>query len=330
MTQKNLAARILAPTVGGLALALLAAAPAAVAGDPCDDVAKAVSKACHSEARDDYWIAVAHCINADEDVDACRDEAGDELADAFDGCDERFDARRDLCAALGGGIHDPDFDPARFATEFDGRNPYFPVAVGNRWSYQGGDETIEVEVLDKTKNIEGVPCVVVRDVVSVDGAPIEDTLDWYAQAIDGDVVYCGEIALELETFPGDDPPEPEVVDIEGSWKAGRDDALPGTVMFVDPTPGTTYRQELRLGDAEDAAEVLSVDYGYGDDPELDAHVPADLAAMLCDRDCVVTRDFTPIEPDARRACPRPSGSPPPPDDGPRGRRVPRGPSCSCS
>jgi hypothetical protein len=58
-----------------------------------------------------------------------------------------------------------------------------------------------------------------------------------------------------------------------------------------------YRQEWVLLDAEDAAEVLSIAYGFGADPELDAFVPQDLADLLCSDDCLVTRDFTPIEPD---------------------------------
>jgi hypothetical protein len=36
-------------------------------------------------------------------------------------------------------------------------NPYFPLKVGNRWVYEGGDETITVEVLRATKLIEANP-----------------------------------------------------------------------------------------------------------------------------------------------------------------------------
>ena len=34
----------------------------------------------------------------------------------------------------------------------------------------------------------------------------------------------------------------------------------------------------------------------GDDPELDEMVPQDLAELFCDGDCIVTREFTPVEP----------------------------------
>ena len=54
-------------------------------------------------------------------------------------------------------------------------NPWFPLVTGNRWVYEGGDETIEVVVTDETKLIDGVTCVVVIDTVSEDGAALEIT-----------------------------------------------------------------------------------------------------------------------------------------------------------
>jgi hypothetical protein len=153
--------------------------------------------------------------------------------------------------------------------------------------YEGGDETVTVSVTEKTKLIEGVTCLVVNDLVEEDGAPVEDTDDWYAQDLDGNVWYCGEIARNFEVFEGDNPEEAELVDIEGSWKAGRDGAQPGIVMLASPQAGDVYRQEVALGEAEDAARVISTTGS--------ASVPA----ASCDSDCVLTRDFTPLEPDAR-------------------------------
>ena len=97
----------------------------------------------------------------------------------------------------------------------------------------------------------------VNDVVEEDDDAIEDTDDWYAQDMDGNVWYCGEIAKNFETFEGDDPEDPELVDIEGSWKAGRDYAKPGILMLAAPMVGDVYRQEVSWGDAEDVAEVIS-------------------------------------------------------------------------
>jgi hypothetical protein len=92
--------------------------------------------------------------------------------------------------------------------------------------------------------------------------------------------------------------EAELVEIEGSFKAGRDGAKSGVLMMASPVVGEIYRQEWAPGDAEDAAEVLSTTYGYGEDEELDEFVPQELAELLCNGDCVVTRDFNPLEPDA--------------------------------
>ena len=95
--------------------------------------------------------------------------------------------------------------------------------IGYRWDYVGaGDEINTMEVLDKTKLIEDVTCIVVNDRVFVGGELIEDTDDWYAQRKNGTVDYCGESVRNYETFAGDEPPEPELLDVHGQWKAGRD------------------------------------------------------------------------------------------------------------
>ena len=97
--------------------------------------------------------------------------------------------------------------------------------------------------------IQGITCIVLKDVVDVDGAVIEDTDDWYAQDIDGNVWYCGEIALNFESFEGDDPQDPEVTDIDGSWKAGRDGAQAGILFPYAPQIGEVIRQEVSWREA---------------------------------------------------------------------------------
>jgi hypothetical protein len=71
-------------------------------------------------------------------------------------CRDQRDARLELCDALGEGPYVPDFNPAGFDADFANLtrpNPYFPLGIGHRWQYVGGDETVTVEVLDKTKLI---------------------------------------------------------------------------------------------------------------------------------------------------------------------------------
>jgi hypothetical protein len=271
----------------------------------CSATTGALLDACANEVRGDFFTAKAICQNGPEDErDGCLDEAKAAREEGNDECREQRDARRDLCEMLGEERYAPDFDPANFDADFTNLtnpNPYFPLeirsGVRNRWQYVGGDETITVEVLAKTKLIEGVTCLVVNDRVEVAGRVVEDTDDWFGQRKDGTVDYCGEISRNFEFFPGDVPDEAELVDIEGSWKAFRDGALPGTLFPGAPMVGQVYRQEWSPGNAEDAAIVLSTTYAFGSDPELDAFVPPALAMLLCAAsDCAVTGEFSPLSP----------------------------------
>jgi hypothetical protein len=283
--------------------AITLAAPAVAAAETgfCSRTAQTALIACRHDVHDDFWIAQGNCINLSDPAErrACTEEARTERADAQALCQEQFAARLSLCHLIGEERYDPDFDPANFDPAFATPNRYFPLNVGDRWVYEGDGETVTVEVLDKTKLIEGVTCRVVNDIVTEDGVAVEDTDDWYAQGTDGAIWYCGEISKDFEVFEGDDPEEPELVEIDGSWKAGRDGAKAGIIMQADPQPGDVYRQEVALGDAEDAAEVLSNSYSFGTDPDLDQFVPQALAEALCTaNDCLVTKEFTPLEPDA--------------------------------
>jgi hypothetical protein len=141
-----------------------------------------------------------------------------------------------------------------------------------------------IDVLDKTKLIDGVTCLVVQDRVSKNGELIEDTDDWFAQAKNGDVYYCGEEVKDFESFDGDDPRSPELVSIDGSFKQGRDGDKGGIYFQGVSTVGQVYRQEFSPGNAEDAVEVPST--------------PRGLAELLCAaRDCVVTGEFSPMHPE---------------------------------
>ena len=74
--------------------------------------------------------------------------------------------------------------------------------------------------------------------------------------------------------------------IDGSFKVGRDGAKGGILVLANPAVGDAYRQEVALGDAEDAVEVLSL---AGDETS---------EFVDCENSCLVTRDFTPLEPEA--------------------------------
>lgn len=268
----------------------------------CTATALLQYNACRNEVRDDFYTAQAICLQLEDKTerDECMQDSRSERQENNQFCLAQRRARRDLCSAVGEARYVAEFEPANFVTDFNNLpnlNPYFLLNVGNQWQYAGGDETVTVKVLDETKLIEGVTCIVVNDVVTINGQLIEDTDDWFAQAKNGDVHYCGEEVKDFETFEGDNPQIPELISIDGSFKAGRDGDQSGILIPGSPAMGQVYRQEWSPGNAEDAAQVLSTSYGFGSDATLDAFVPQVLAEQLCPaNDCLVVKEFTPIEP----------------------------------
>lgn len=263
---------------------------AAAAGKEDDDqpgactlTARAVYRACRLDAGNDYFIAVGNCENlSDQNERAkCKSEAKAALKEGAEECRAQLEARDDLCDAFGEAPYDPPIDPSMFVDPAQiGQsvtpNPYFPLVRGTTWIYKDKDETETVSVTGKTKVILGVTCAVIRDVVKEDGGVTENTVDWYAQDVQGNVWYFGESTQELE--------DGIIVTTAGSFIAGVDGAKPGLIMKAHPAIGDVYRQEFSLNNAEDAAKVLSLTGS--------TTVPA----ASCDHTCLVTKDFTPLEP----------------------------------
>ena len=145
----------------------------------------------------------------------------------------------------------PSFDPTAFHKPTRVDNPYFPLAPGTRFTYNGSVKNTSVVdivyVTHNTPTIDGVATVEVRDRVYEAGVLTEDTLDWYAQDDRGNVWYFGELATQLPDGTH-----------AGSWTAGVDGAQPGYIMEAAPKAGDAYCQENAPSVAQDAAEVLSV------------------------------------------------------------------------
>jgi hypothetical protein len=146
----------------------------------------------------------------------------------------------------------PKIDPATFSTQIT--NKYFPLKPGTTFVLEGTrdgqPQRAEVVVTSETKVIMGVTTVVVRDTVTSNGALVEKTTDWYAQASNGDVWYFGEDTKEYTNGT--------VSSTHGTWEAGLDGAQPGIIMKAKPTVGDAYRQEYRPAVAEDFAKVLRI------------------------------------------------------------------------
>ena len=273
----------------------------------CSTTASTLLNACSADVNDNYLVATATCQNIVGDAARknCLDNAQAARKDDTTNCHDVYEARDDVCDALGQGRYAPPFGPA-FANNFVdplqvGRsvnpNRYFPLLQGAQWKYlttyrdDSGELVTErdtVTVTNRTKLIDGITCVVVTDVVRASNGTIEQTEDWFAQDTTGNVWYCGEISQQQETFDGDVPSLPELVGIEGSWKTGRDGAKAGIQMLAHPAVGKTYRQELLWVDAEDVATVLAVN----------ANESVSGGAFRCNSACIETRDYAAIEPDA--------------------------------
>ncbi len=137
-------------------------------------------------------------------------------------------------------------------------NPNFPLVPGQTYIYEGDGERIEVSVSHQTRIVAGIESVIVVDRAYEEGELVEETFDWYAQDMDGNVWYMGEDSKEIE--------EGEVVSTEGSWETGLDIddvgfiAAAGIQMKVAPyTVGDTYFQEFYETVAEDKAEIIAED-----------------------------------------------------------------------
>jgi len=266
-----------------LALTLACSAPLLalqpVAQDPCQKSALEVKKSCGFEALEELWLTRANCSNLPTLPQRvqCMLDALEAYSEAMGECKEQLDARLDLCLLLGGGAYAPLIDPLNFVQSID--NPYLPLTPGKNFHYEKqtpeGLESVDFMVTHATKDILGIECTVVHDVVSLDGLIVEDTFDWFAQDVLGNVWYFGELSFEYE--------DGEIANMSGSWKAGDEFALPGIVMQAAPQIGLAYRQEFLLGEAEDAALVL----------RLDAPVSVPYGSFPT---CLQTEDFSPLEP----------------------------------
>jgi hypothetical protein len=176
-------------------------------------------------------------------------------------------------AALAGGP-----DPANFTGRVT--NPWFPLKPGTTYVYRGARDGKSardlVTVTRRTKTIQRVSCVVVRDLLYVNGKLRERTADWYTQDTRGNVWYFGEDTAELDE-------RGRVTSREGSWQAGRNGAKAGIYMPARPRVDYRGRQEFYRGHAEDHFEILSL--------HAEVKVPA-----VSTKRALLTREWTPLEP----------------------------------
>ena len=165
---------------------------------------------------------------------------------------------------------EPEFSIALFDDSSGNiTNPFLPFRPGAGATYlgtndDGNEERIDILVSHDTRQIQGITSAIVIDRVYEDDELIEETFDWYAQDINGNVWYMGEDSAEYE--------DGELVSREGSWQSGLDIdnlgsiAVAGIIMKADLVDGDSYQQEFYQGVAEDRAVIdgLSIDIALAD------------------------------------------------------------------
>ena len=113
--------------------------------------------------------------------------------------------------------------PDEWASQISNR--YLPLTPGTVFTYKGkldGKPATDVFTVTRdTREIEGVTTTVIHDQVFQGGDLVEDTFDWFAQAADGTVWYCGEDTKELD--------HGTVTSTEG----------PGRLAFTAPAPASS-------------------------------------------------------------------------------------------
>lgn len=272
----------------------------------CVQTAKTMAKACRYDVKDDYYETLGNCQNLAErgERKACFRNARSVRQEEHEFCGEVREARVEACEVLNEGRYDTDpllskdFIDPNMVPDVYPENPYVSVAAGHTYVLRAGEdaeETVVVHVTGDTREILGVMCRVVVDIVvetsidedsgEVEYEAVEVTDDWFAQTSSGDVVYCGEVARNYE--------DGVLRDLDGSFEAGLDFAKSGFLILNTPVWGLAHRQEYSLGEAEDIVQYAGINTAPGDDEG------GNNPKFSCGTDqCLQTFDFAPIEPES--------------------------------
>ncbi len=159
----------------------------------------------------------------------------------------------------------PDFGAATFIAGAAIDHPYFPLLDNLTYIYEGSyedeGETVverfELTVVGAGPTLLGVATTARRDRAFEDGLLVEDTFDYYAQDVAGNVWYFGE---DVVNYRYDEDGNLLGTDNESAWLAGENSALPGYAMPAALTPAFNYFQEFAPFDAaRDQGTTLAAD-----------------------------------------------------------------------
>ncbi len=269
----------------------------------CENSARLMMRSCVAEVREELTATLAACQSESNNAirKACRSAAQEEVAEARDTCQEQRAARRDACDELNEDRYDDPLvdgsikfvDPDDIGDTWP-NNPYVILQAGHTHVLAAEDEIVVVYATEEIREIQGVPCRVVADVVveeeyddeegEWDYTPIEVTDDWFAQDENSNVYYCGEVAQNFE--------DGVLRDLDGSFESGLDRAKGGLLTLAMPSPGDIHRQEYFLGEAEDIVQYLDLSASPSEEEG------GENEAYPCQGNCLKTFDFAPLEPES--------------------------------
>lgn len=266
--------------------------------DACSKHAALLKRACYADRADDFLVHFADCIyvTAEEDEADCRADAGNERTEKGEECEEVYEARLELCELVGEQRFDVEFDPANFVHPNDigdtvDPNPYWPLTAGHTQVIIADGEVVVFAATDEVRDVGGLPCRVVRDLAfeesvdemgDVEYDAVEVTQDWYGQATNGDVVYCGENTYEIE--------DGLIDNTDGSFANGTERARAGFLVRAFPVVGEGDRQEMATDEAEDYVKYLSLAATPSDGEG------GDVDAFPCNGNCLRTFEVNPRDP----------------------------------
>ena len=145
-------------------------------------------------------------------------------------------------------------DPSAGGFTTASTNPWFPMEVGQQWTYEGEEDGVPVSllitVLDETRLVAGVTARVIEEREWEDDELLEVSWNYYAQAGDGSICYFGE---DVDIYE-----EENAVVHEGAWCADESPNAPGIIMPADPRPGMKYPMEAAPGIAEDEGKIVGI------------------------------------------------------------------------
>jgi hypothetical protein len=171
-----------------------------------------------------------------------------------------------------------DFAADKDTLASTGQNNFFILEPGYQLVLEKDKERLVVTVLNETKKVDGVETRIVEERETNDGQLIEVSRNYFAiSKRTGNVYYFGE---DVDMYK-----DGKVVSHEGSWLSGVDGARFGLMMPAVPLLGARFQQEVAPKVALDRAEVVSVSDTL--------KTPAGEF-----KNCLKTKETTPLEPDA--------------------------------